>query len=123
MRRLLSILLLAAFALPLVAPLLALAQDPDAGLPACCRRHGQHHCARLDAGHNNSAHRFVAVCPAWPQRAVPSPVGSHHFVSRASSAAVSLQISFSVTAQFCTPVVARQECLHPKRGPPPVISL
>src|SRR6202012_2193715 len=109
MRRLLSILLLAAFALPLVAPLLALAQDPDAGLPACCRRHGQHHCTMLDVGRENSTHRLVAVCPAWPQAAFPPTVGSHHFVESATSAAVSLHISISVTAQICTPVASAEE--------------
>ena len=118
MRRLLSILLLAAFALPLVAPLLALAQDPDAGLPACCRRHGQHHCMMLDAGRDSSAHRVVAVCPAWPQRAIPSLVGSHHFIGRVSSAGVSLRTDFSAPAQSRTSHLAARERLHPKRGPP-----
>jgi hypothetical protein len=121
MRRLLSILLLAAFALPLVAPLLA--QDPDAGLPACCRRQGQHHCGMLDAGRDGSAHRLVAVCPAWPQRAVPSPVGSHHLVARASSAAVSPPISVPVPPQFHAAHLKTRERLHPKRGPPSGISL
>ena len=118
MRRLLSILLLAAFALPLVAPLLALAQDPDAGLPACCRRHGQHHCGMLDAGRDSSAHRVVALCPAWPQPAVPSPVGSHHFVSQTSSAAVSLRASFSPALPCDARHLTARELLHPKRGPP-----
>jgi len=67
MRRLFSILLLAAFALPLVAPLLALAQDPDAGLPACCRRHGKHHCRMLERGQDPSVHQVVPVCPFFPQ--------------------------------------------------------
>jgi hypothetical protein len=118
MRRLLSILLLAAFALPLVAPLLALAQDPDAGLPACCRRHGQHHCTMFADGRDNSAHRVVAVCPAWPQRAVPSPIGSHHFVGRLSSAAISLRASCSATQPFEVRRLNTRERLHPKRGPP-----
>ncbi len=119
MRRLLSILLLAAFALPLVAPLLALAQDPDAGLPACCRRHGQHHCTMLDRGRDNAAsHRVVAVCPAWPQRAVPSPVGSQHFVRRPSALAVSLRASFSAAQRSETGRLTARERLHPKRGPP-----
>ena len=45
MRRLLSILLLAVLLLPLGTPLLALGGAGDAGLPACCRRNGVHHCA------------------------------------------------------------------------------
>ena len=45
MRRVLSILLLVAFGLPFLSPLFALSQSADAGLPACCRRSGAHHCA------------------------------------------------------------------------------
>ena len=123
MRRLLSVLLLAAFALPLIAPLLALAQDPDAGVPACCRRHGQHHCAMVDSGRDNSAHRLVAVCPAWPQRAVPSPIGSRHFIPSTSSAALSLRTHSSPSLRFYAAWQAARERLHPKRGPPSAIRL
>ena len=45
LRRLLPILLLAALVLPPFAPMLASWQSGDAGLPACCRRGGRHHCA------------------------------------------------------------------------------
>lgn len=33
------------YAAPLVQ---AVSADPEAGLPACCRRHGKHHCAMMD---------------------------------------------------------------------------
>lgn len=118
MRRLLSILLLAAFTLPLVAPLLALAQDPDAGLPACCRRHGQHHCMMLDAQGDSSRHRVVARCPAWPQRAIPAPVGAHHFAEHASPVALYHRTIFSAPLQLTTRHQVGSEHLHPKRGPP-----
>jgi hypothetical protein len=118
MRRLLSILLLAAIALSLVAPVLAFSQDPDAGLPACCRRHGQHHCTMLDAGSDGSVHRVSAICPAWPQRGVPSPVGSHHFAECTSLVSVSLRSDPSVPLQTHTGRPAVRERLHPKRGPP-----
>lgn len=118
MRRLLSILLLAAFALPLVAPALALAQDPDAGLPVCCRRHGQHHCAMLERQKDPSAHEFVAVCPAWPQRAVPAWVVSHQFLGRVPPSGVSLgRIAVSAPMLDAHPLQT-SERLHPKRGPP-----
>ncbi|WP_263417459.1 hypothetical protein [Terriglobus albidus] len=45
MKKLFSILLLVAFALPLATPLLAAMQDDDAHLPPCCRRHGKHRCS------------------------------------------------------------------------------
>ena len=53
MRRVLAILLLAAFGLPVVAPLLASGQDLEQSLPACCRRHGAHHCM-IGATHSNA---------------------------------------------------------------------
>jgi hypothetical protein len=45
MRRVLAITLLLAFGSPLVAPLFAATADPQSALPACCRRHGVHHCS------------------------------------------------------------------------------
>ena len=45
MKRLTAILLFMAFVLPLALPAFALGQGADAGLPACCRRNGVHHCA------------------------------------------------------------------------------
>jgi hypothetical protein len=44
LRKALSILLLAMFCLPAITPLFALQAQEDANLPACCRRHGKHHC-------------------------------------------------------------------------------
>ncbi|HEV2576214.1 MAG TPA: hypothetical protein VGU25_03280 [Acidobacteriaceae bacterium] len=118
MRRLLSILLLAAFALPLVAPLIALAQDPDAALPACCRRHGQHHCAMLDRQKDPSAHQVNAVCPVWPQRAVPALVVFHPFLERSSPPEISLDTLVLSCAGRDTHPCHISERLHPKRGPP-----
>ncbi len=43
-RSLTAILLFAATLLPFVLPAFTLGQDPDTGMPACCRRHGAHHC-------------------------------------------------------------------------------
>ena len=44
LRKLLSILLLALFGLPCASPLFASGRQAGTGLPACCRRNGQHHC-------------------------------------------------------------------------------
>ena len=46
MRRVLAMLLVAAFGFSPIAPAV-FAADPDAKLPACCRRGGQHHCAMM----------------------------------------------------------------------------
>jgi len=69
MRRVLSILLLLLFGLgPLTATLEA---SDDAGLPACCRRHGAHHCAMMAMmarQRHDSAPGFSApsTCPCYP---------------------------------------------------------
>ncbi len=118
MRRLLSILLLAAFALPFVAPGLALAQDSDAGLPACCRRHGQHHCAMLRTERDSSTHYAVAVCGAWPQRAIAPSLLLHSFVGRVSSSPVSPAKNFSLANPNLRRRVKILDRAHLLRGPP-----
>ena len=79
-RRIFSILLLVFFSLPIVSPLLAMTTDAEAGLPACCRRNGAHHCMmNMDMGtgrhaassHGDSGTPHFAVltmkCPYTPQ--------------------------------------------------------
>lgn len=73
MQRGVSIFLVLFFALgPLTA---ALQADEDARLPACCRRHGAHHCAMSDAmmakmGAAADGQPIIAApshCPYYPQ--------------------------------------------------------
>ena len=77
MRRSLSILLMLVFGLgPLT---LALQQNDDASLPACCRRHGAHHCAMSgETGSqrpNPQAPAFKAPsrCPLFPLHGNANP--------------------------------------------------
>jgi hypothetical protein len=72
MRRLLAILLIAAFGLPTAAPLLASGQDLEQSLPACCRRNGTHHCMMGGAMRTN-APAITAVCPSFPRQTVVAP--------------------------------------------------
>jgi hypothetical protein len=73
LRRLFSILLLAAFSLPLVSPLFALGIDAETGLPACCRRNGKHHCMQSMAERANPSQSDTQIgalarkCPYCPQ--------------------------------------------------------
>ncbi len=48
MRRLLAILLILVFGLPLISPLFALGGTDESKLPACCRKNGAHHCTMSD---------------------------------------------------------------------------
>ena len=73
MRKLLSIVLLAVFGLPLVSPLFALGMDAEAGLPACCRKNGKHHCMMSMAERATVSQRDMRIsapaekCPYCPQ--------------------------------------------------------
>jgi hypothetical protein len=72
MRRIVSVFLLAALFGPLFAPLLALGQDGESSVPACCRRTGAHHCMLNQAADFQvaSPHRHfqgpVSRCPHCP---------------------------------------------------------
>ncbi len=70
-RRVLSIVLLVIFSLPLISPVLALAPDSDVNLPACCRRNGAHRCVRTmrpvgASSSETSVSDLPQRCPAYP---------------------------------------------------------
>jgi hypothetical protein len=76
-RKFLSILLLALFALPVVSPLFALGTDADAGVPVCCRRNGKHHCFMTDpVGSAPSEARFGVRGERCPYS--PAAIGTVH---------------------------------------------
>src|SRR5215471_18001952 len=71
MRRLLAILLLCVLGFPTALPLFAAGADQDAGLPACCRRNGAHHCSRMapraaERTRNNQIGAPQEKCPVYP---------------------------------------------------------
>jgi hypothetical protein len=117
MRRLLAMLLLAAFGLPVAASALVLAQENEAHLPACCRRHGAHHCA-MAVGQASNTPALSALCPHYPQPSTSTPSGN--FAALASPAplhrlpVVVLSAARRAEAQRR---VSRERSRH-KRGPP-----
>jgi hypothetical protein len=116
-RRISAILLLALFSFLLIGPAV-FASDPEANLPACCRRRGKHHCT---VGTQTSATEVSLQTGACPNfltiRAVPASVNTgmaepyvaeftsllSHPVSRPQTETL-LHIWFSLAGQ--------------KRGPP-----
>ncbi|WP_156993628.1 hypothetical protein [Terriglobus sp. TAA 43] len=71
MRKLLAILLLVVFGLPLASSLFALTPSSEASLPACCRRAGLHHCTQMaEQDSQPTEHRHISVvqekCPCCP---------------------------------------------------------
>ena len=128
MRRLLSILLLTAFALPIVAPAFALADDPDAGLPACCPRHGQHHCAMMmelmaRRARESSQPQIGAVCPCYPRHEAP-PISSAHLLAlHAPRHAAVFSAALAPAARAETHGRISRERSRYKRGPPSPLSV
>jgi hypothetical protein len=78
LRKLLSILLLAVFGLPVAAPLFAGTAEGETRLPACCRKNGKHHCMmnteqRSQLAQNDPQFSAPAEkCPYYPQAAAVS---------------------------------------------------
>jgi len=69
------------------AALPALFADPEARLPACCRRSGNHHCTMMPSSSASSGPSFAAAqtkCPLYPrastfrygEHAAPPPIAS-----------------------------------------------
>jgi hypothetical protein len=119
MRRFPAILLAAIFGFSVIGP--ALVVDANANLPACCRRDGKHHCAKIDT----SGAGLKAVGPrcaefpkagAFPLHSGTALPGSSQCVfgailrhpAMAAQAAAGYRISFSRSRQ--------------KRGPPSLFS-
>jgi len=128
LRRILSLVLLAAVGLPTIAPALALAEDPDASLPACCRRHGQHHCAMMmeqmaRLSRESSMPQVGAVCPCYPRHDIAPVAGAHLLALHAPERAAFFSAAFAPAARAETHRRISRERSRYKRGPPPPISL
>lgn len=120
-RRALSIVLLLLFSLPLISPVLALTAS-DANLPACCRRNGAHHCAKImqPKESSGSGFSFSAIpqrCPVYPAVVIPVRHGdlTFHAPSLIFTEAVSHP---SVRPQTQARARIALDLSRQKRGPP-----
>lgn len=123
MRRVFSILLALTFGFGPVA--FAFGYDEDASLPACCRRHGSHHCAMSAEDRANVAQaepdtaEFTApaYCPLFPLHGNASPTAHFGIVD---SAYVAIRVVEKARAEVRSDV--RPDSRHPGipalRGPP-----
>jgi hypothetical protein len=124
LRKFLAITLLAVFGLPFVSPLLAMTARSEANLPACCRKHGKHHCMMSAVerdGLNDGTPAFTAPLERCPY-APAAILGTHHPSKLAS---LSWQM---IHADFATYAVGDADTrsklhiacdrTHCKRGPP-----
>ena len=123
MRRWLSISLILFFGLgPLAASLSA---STDSRLPACCRRHGVHHCAGsmsatstlAQAPSNNPVVSTPSTCPYFPGYNVASATTTHALASSPLSLPIVLAHSHSPAA-VCATARLSQIRTRAGRGPP-----
>jgi hypothetical protein len=129
MRRILAISLLLLFALPAVMPLFALGSDPDANLPACCRRNGKHHCmmsmermrAALNESNGTQLRAAPMQCPLYP-RALTTAQHHELFSNSASLIAAGLVSHPAIHLQTEARARVARDCARQKRGPPTLLS-
>jgi hypothetical protein len=125
LRRLLSILLLAVFSLPLVSPLFALSMSEVTRLPACCRRDGKHHCMGM-ADQSNLIQRGTQLsAPAEKCPYCPSALAATHtdLLSLPTSDAVFASLVGHPTGVAQTESMRRisRDRSRQKRGPPSLL--
>ena len=118
MRRALSTLLLLVFSLPVVAPPF-ISADVESALPACCRRHGAHHCALSNLSVAVSSH-FQAIAPTCPYSGIGhGPLMlPHAFVPRTSVRIASAELPGAVIADVEAGYRISSIRTRQKRGPP-----
>lgn len=121
MRRFPAILLLALFSFSLLSP--ALSSDADAGLPACCRRGGKHHCAMAmegDAFHSGISITANARCPLYPGVALyPGGSSAARITSAASLDPPDTKLALLTRTSLPIRAILAARA-HYKRGPPAI---
>ena len=119
MRKLLAILLLAVFILPLAPALLAATAPAESSLPACCRRTGLHHCSMRMAPSSGQP-TLQAHCPFQQS----SPFFAHSLsplliITLGLFASLLLAHPAGIPQTESRLRIARERSRH-KRGPPAV---
>ena len=118
MRRLLALLLLASFGLPVAASALALGQSSDVKLPASCRRNGAHHSTMpLPA---SGAPAVTAVCPHYPQPSTTAPSTTSAAVAPPAQPVLLHLVALTATHRADTQRRISRERSRHKRGPPSI---
>jgi hypothetical protein len=125
MRRVLAITLLIALAAPLAQPILADSVDADSQLPACCRRHGKHHCSMRMAdmmrmmADANSAPAFEAPpCPFYPAPATVPTFATASLRTALPPRAELLRTPTPLAPANTRPAQTFTASANLKRGPP-----
>jgi len=110
---------------PLIGP--ALFADPEADLPACCRRNGKHHCAMMNMdpdppGSGPTARAPVKRCPFFPKSSLLLPRSGPALPSVSCPVYVASLAQLTVEAQAEAGYRIAIGRSHQKRGPPILLS-
>jgi hypothetical protein len=126
MRRTLSILMVVVFWMPSLAPLFGATGSDEASVPACCRRHGQHHCTMSEA-ERATLQAIGAAAPEFraPAQKCPYQRQSVRDVQHGRSAVTVRQVVYAALVSHPTGLAQTQskwrvsrERARQKRGPP-----
>lgn len=126
MRRTLSILMVLVFWMPALAPLFGAVGSDEASVPACCRRHGEHHCIMSEAERATlqamgvAAPEFRAPAPRCPyQRQAVRNVQQGRLAGPAGQVVYAVLVSHPTgLAQTQSKWRVSRERAWQKRGPP-----
>ena len=125
LQKLLAMLMLvfvgALYAAPLVQ---AVSSDPESSLPACCRRHGNHHCAMMDqstqelASGTRQVSQVPQHCPFYPHSSTAPVVRSHAGLAPSSAFFAQVLSQPAIQPQVRAVYRLSLDRSRQKRGPP-----
>jgi len=118
------------FGIPFILPMLAIGQDAEAGLPACCRRNGKHHCSfsmdeqgKMAVSHDAQFKAPVPKCPFLPSSVVSAQ--PNQLAAPTVAGAIFADLVSHPTGVVQTEAKRRisRSRSHQKRGPPALTNL
>ena len=120
-RRALAIALLGLFCISLIPPS-AFASDPEAGLPACCRRNGKHHCSMMTGGSRGSGAALQSSpCQFFPNAKGVTALPNAGVLATPPVASVSLSSSTASPQATDAPYPVLFHSQRQQRGPPTLV--
>jgi hypothetical protein len=92
------------------------ANGDESGLPACCRRHGVHHCAMGTQTIGETSISASDCCPCWPHAVASTAAPLAALGSHGQSLRTAIERRSPHQAEVAAGISDRRS--WPKRGPP-----